>query len=277
MLGQLVRFPCMCIHPVKPNAQAILDFVAATVAFLPRKKFMEHQYTHTYHTPPHMYISYEISFKWINVLILIRTCASIRAFVSLISCSRTCINWNRASRVCIACCSNWSRKCWISDAVDNGALGDLSSLLSCEKKADTCRVENGCANGKKMDIDAIRKKNCSQLTFGDFFGVKFETGIKSRCVGRFNVGSGVTGIGSMDEILKNEHGFWIIDRIDIKLPQLITFILVFGCFFPPFSSLSHIKSMIRRKFYMKLIDTWKQRPDEKWSKQTFSGLHYQNE
>lgn len=34
------------------------------------------------------------------------------------------------------------------------------------------------------------------LTFGDFFGVKFETGIKSKWVGRFKVGSGVTGIGS---------------------------------------------------------------------------------
>lgn len=34
-------------------------------------------------------------------------------------------------------------------------------------------------------------------TMDDFFAVKSATiGIRSRCVGRFNVGSGVTGIGS---------------------------------------------------------------------------------
>lgn len=36
----------------------------------------------------------------------------------------------------------------------------------------------------------------TQLTFDNFFELKFETGIKSKCVGRFNDGSGVTGIGS---------------------------------------------------------------------------------
>lgn len=49
---------------------------------------------------------------------------------------------------------------------------------------------------KEIELDS--------LTIGDFFGVKFETGIKSRWVGRFNVGSGVTGIGSIEECAENK-------------------------------------------------------------------------
>lgn len=59
------------------------------------------------------------------------TWASIRAFVSVISCSLTSINCARAWRVWSACCSNCSRSCWISFDVDNGAQVDFSSLLSC--------------------------------------------------------------------------------------------------------------------------------------------------
>lgn len=47
MLGQLVHFPCMCSHPMKLNAQVILDFVAATVAFLPANEEHTHKNTNT--------------------------------------------------------------------------------------------------------------------------------------------------------------------------------------------------------------------------------------
>lgn len=130
MSGQFFRFPCTCIRPKMLNAQAILGFVGAIVAFLPvtnvylfvfKSGWIDRQHTVGTKRMP--------IFKNKS-----RTCASIRAFVSLINCSRTCINWNRASRVCNACCSNWSRNCWISDPVDTGAFcSDLSSLFSYNK------------------------------------------------------------------------------------------------------------------------------------------------
>lgn len=64
------------------------------------------------------------------------TCASMRAFVSEMSCSRTSISCPSAWRVCCACASSWSFNWVISVRGDDGELGVLSSTSHCERWED---------------------------------------------------------------------------------------------------------------------------------------------
>lgn len=68
----------------------------------------------------------------------------------------------------------------------------IFTVFLCERaKSDLCSVFFSLYKTRHIHISN------KIHTIVDFFALKSETGIRSRCVGRFNVGSGVTGIGSM--------------------------------------------------------------------------------